>query len=330
MNVLILGGTIFLGRHLVSALQERGHTVTLFNRGVHIADDLQQIEKLHGNRDGDLSALVGRKWDAVIDTCGYVPRIVGMSAQLLAPNVDRYIFISSVSVYQDNEGIMDETSSVIKLSDIKTEEITSETYGGLKYLCEQAAEDAMPGRVLIIRPGLIVGANDWSGRFSYWVNRASTGGKVLVPDASDQECQFIDVRDLAEWITDMVEKKTTGIYNADGDANVTFGNVLKACFSGKRAGEYEFVKVSEEFLLEHEVEPYRELPLWVPKAWGNRIFSSEKAINEGLLYCRLSDTVEDIRSWLLTVKKKEKVLGKSLTAEREQELIEKWKISENS
>ncbi|MBI3259633.1 MAG: NAD-dependent epimerase/dehydratase family protein [Ignavibacteriae bacterium] len=326
MNVLILGGTIFLGRHLVPALQERGHTVTLFNRGIHSPGDFPDVEKLRGNRDGNLSALEGRKWDAVVDTCGYVPRIVSMSARLLAPNIDRYVFISSVSVYEGNDGVMDEESPVSKLTGTTTEEITSETYGGLKYLCEQAAEEAMPGRVLVIRPGLIVGANDWSGRFAYWVNRAMVGGRVLIPDATEQVCQFIDVRDLAEWIADMVEKKATGVYNADGDANITFGNVLKACFSERKAGEYEFVRVNEEFLLENDVVPYREMPLWIPKVWGNRIFSSEKAVKDGLLYCRLSDTIEDIRSWLLTVKPREKALGKSLTGARERELFGKWSV----
>ncbi len=330
MNVLILGGTIFLGRHLVCTLLEHGHTVTLFNRGIHFPDDFPDIEKLRGNRDGDLSALEGRKWDVVIDTCGYVPRIVEMSARLLAENVKQYVFISSVSVYEDNEGVMDESSPVSKLTDTTTEEITTVTYGALKYLCEQSAEAAMPGRVLTIRPGLIVGANDWSGRFAYWVNRAMKGGKVLVPDAQEQVCQFIDVRDLAEWIVLMVENGATGVYNADGDRKITFGDVLKACFAGSNEGKHEFVPVSEEFLLENEVVPYRELPLWVPEAWSNRIFSSEKAIGEGLLYCRLSDTVEDIRLWLLEQETTEKAMGKSMTVERERELVGMWERKEKS
>lgn len=328
MNVLILGGTIFLGRHLVCTLLEHGHTVTLFNRGVHFADDFPDVEKLRGNRDGNLSALEGRKWDVVIDTCGYVPRIVEMSARLLAENVKRYVFISTVSVYEDNEGIMDESSPVCKLDDTTNEEITPSTYGALKYLCEQAAEEAIPGRVLTVRPGLIVGANDWSGRFSYWVNRALKGGKVLIPDARDQACQFIDVRDLAEWIVLMVEKESTGVYNADGNPNITFGDVLKACFAGSKEGKYEFVPVSEEFLLENEVAPYSELPLWVPNAWGNRIFSSERAVAEGLLYCRLSDTVEDIRLWLLEQETTEKAMGKSMSMERERKLVGKWEGKE--
>ncbi len=329
MNVLILGGTIFFGRHLVHILQERGHRITLFNRGVHFANDFPDVEKLRGNRDGDLSALKDRKWDVVIDTCGYIPRIVRESAQLLSPNVNRYVFISSVSVYEDAEGLKDETSPVAKLTDETTETITNETYGGLKYLCEQAAENAMPERVLVVRPGLIVGAHDWSGRFAYWVHRGLGGGDVVVPDADEQVCQFIDVRDLAEWIVSMVEKEETGVYNADGSSKIRLGDVIKTCFANKKDTEYKFVAISDEILLENNVAPYTELPLWIPAAWGNRIFSSEKAIQKGLCYRSIDDTIKNIAAWLQTVEPKEKALGKSLTPEREKIIMHNDKDNAN-
>ncbi|MBS1538068.1 MAG: NAD-dependent epimerase/dehydratase family protein [Bacteroidetes bacterium] len=323
MNVLIIGGTVFLGRHLIRALQERRHEVTLFNRGIHFADDFPEIEKLRGNRDGDLSVLKDRKWDAVIDTCGYVPRIVGMSAQFLAESVNTYVFISSVSVYEDSIGDKDEQCPVIKLNDITTEIITGETYGGLKYLCEQSAEEAMPGRVLTIRPGLIVGPNDWSGRFAYWVHRALLGGEVLVPDSLEQVCQFIDVRDLAEWTVKLIENNATGIYNADGNISTKLGDVITACFNSLDSKDYTLVPISEQLLLENAVIPYQELPLWVPSEWGERTFNCDKAIKDGLRYRSLQTTITDTREWLLTVEPREKALGKSLTSSREVELLGK-------
>ena len=182
MNLLILGGTVFLGRHLVEAALARGHAVTLFNRGQHNPDLFPEVERLRGDRDGDLQALEGRRWDAVVDTCGYVPRVVRASAEMLAPNVDHYTFISSISVYADTSkpGI-DEQAPVGTLDDPTTEEVTGESYGPLKALCEQAAEAAMPGRVLNIRPGLIVGPHDPTDRFTYWVRRVAEGGEVLAP-----------------------------------------------------------------------------------------------------------------------------------------------------
>ncbi|MBA2343552.1 MAG: NAD-dependent epimerase/dehydratase family protein, partial [Rubrobacter sp.] len=167
MDLLILGGTRFVGRHLVTAALDRGHRVTLFNRGQSAPDLFPEVETLRGDRDGNLSALRGREWDAVVDTCGYVPRIVRASAGLLADAVDRYVFISSISVYEDSlPPGADESAPVAALEDESIEEVTGETYGALKALCERAAEDAMPGRVVGVRPGLIVGLHDPTGRFA--------------------------------------------------------------------------------------------------------------------------------------------------------------------
>ncbi|MEZ4639106.1 MAG: hypothetical protein R2856_29775 [Caldilineaceae bacterium] len=168
MNLLILGGTVFLGRHLVEAALARGHEITLFNRGQHNPDLFPGVEKLRGDRDNDLAALAGRRWDAVIDTCGYIPRAVRQSAQLLADAVDHYTFVSSLSVYADfSKPGIDESAPVGRIDDPTVEQVTGETYGPLKALCEEAAEAAMPGRVFNVRPGLIVGPNDPTDRFTY-------------------------------------------------------------------------------------------------------------------------------------------------------------------
>ncbi len=208
MKLLVLGGTVFLGRHLVEAATARGHSVTLFNRGQHNPELYPEVEKLRGDRDSDLSALQGRRWDAVIDTCGYLPRAVRASAELLADAVDHYTFISSISVYADfHTPAMDESAPVGTLADETVEEVTGETYGPLKALCEQAAERALPGRVLNIRPGLIVGPHDPTDRFTYWPVRVARGGEVLAPGRPHVPVQVIDGRDLAEWTVRMVEAR---------------------------------------------------------------------------------------------------------------------------
>jgi len=323
MNILVLGGSIFLGRHLAVAAMNNGHTVTFFNRGIHFPDDFPEIEKIRGDRATDLHLLKRRKWDAVIDTCGYVPRIVGISAQYLSELTDTYVFISSVSVYSDEHGYLDEQSPVMRIEDHTIEEITGETYGALKYLSELAAEYYMPNRVLTIRPGLIVGPNDWSGRFNYWVHRMKLGGNVLVPNAFEQITQCIDVRDLSEWIIRMVEAKEVGTYNADGSSTQTLGAVLDACYQVTQSTG-DLIPVSEHFLLEHGVQPYAEIPLWIPAEFGTRMFDSTKANRKGLTYRGIENTILSSQDWLSTVEPIAKALGKSLRPEREAELLDIW------
>jgi 2'-hydroxyisoflavone reductase len=328
MQLLILGGTIFLGRHLVDAAAARGHAVTLFNRGQHNPELYPDVEKLRGNRDGDLEALRGRRWDAVIDTCGYVPRIVRASAELLAPSVDHYTFISSISVYAGMQTPgMDESAPVGTLEDASVEEVTGATYGPLKALCEQAAETAMPGRVLNIRPGLIVGPHDPSDRFTYWPRRVARGGEVLAPGRPGRAVQIIDVRDLAEWTVRMVEGQQTGVYNATGPDHVlTMGEVLDACqdVSGSDA---RFTWVSEEWLREAGVAPWSELPLWVPEREENAGFSSidcRQAFAAGLTFRPLTDTVRDTLAWVADLPADREPRA-GLKPEREQELLAGWK-----
>jgi 2'-hydroxyisoflavone reductase len=261
MKLLILGGTVFLGRHLVQAALARGHEVTLFNRGQHNPNLFPNVEKLRGDRDNNLSSLKDRTWDAVIDTSGYIPRLVQASAQLLKNNVNHYTFISSISAYQGlSLPNQDETASVGKLSDETIEEITTETYGPLKALCEEVIKTLFPSRALIIRPGLIVGSHDPTDRFTYWVHRVARGGEVLAPGRPERQIQIIDVRDLAEWTVKMAETQNIGIYNAIGpDYHLTMQHLLNLCKSVS-GSDARFCWVDEELLEHHGVEPWTELP----------------------------------------------------------------------
>lgn len=330
MRLLILGGTVFLGRHIVEAALARGHEVTLFNRGEHNADLYPELEKLRGDRDGNLTALEGRTWDAVVDTCGYVPRIVGDSARLLADAVEHYTFISSISVYPDfSLPKLDEQTPVGTMEDETVEEITGETYGPLKALCEQAAEEAMPGRVLHVRAGLIVGPHDGSDRFSYWPHRIAKGGRVLAPGSGASPVQFVDVRDLAAWVVLMAEQRKAGVYNATGPADtLTMGQCLETIRTVVQASAHsqqsaEFQWVSEEFLIENEVGPYVEMPLWVPvAAEGIDRADCSKAIGDGLTFRSLEETVTDTLDWLQTLPA-DRNWRAGLTPERESELLAK-------
>ncbi len=303
MKLLILGGTVFLGRHLVEAALERGHEVTLFNRGQHNPELFPEVEKLRGDRGSDMAALEGRHWDAVIDTSGYVPRVVQQSARMLADAVEHYTFISSISVYAtfDAPGL-DENTPVATLDDPHVEEITGETYGALKALCEQAAEEAMPGRVLVLRPGLIVGPHDPTDRFSYWVARTARGGEVLAPGQPERQIQIIDARDLAQWNLRMVEARQTGVFNATGPDDVlTMGDFLDTCKSVTQS-DASFTWTDEAFLLKQGVAPWQELPLWMPSSEEDMQsilqVSIARATAAGLRFRPLADTVRDTYAWL--------------------------------
>ena len=217
-TILMLGGTGFLGPQTVEAALRRGHKVTLFNRGKTRPGLFPDLEKLQGDREkDDLKALEGRKWDAVVDTSANVPRWVKKAAAVLGPNVGHYIYISSISVYADTSkpGI-DESAPVATIDDPTTEKIDGRTYGALKALTEKAAETAMPGKVAVVRPGLIVGPEDPSDRFTYWPVRVARGGEVLAPGSPDDPIQLIDVRDLGEFLVRLIEGRTTGVFNALG------------------------------------------------------------------------------------------------------------------
>jgi 2'-hydroxyisoflavone reductase len=228
MDLLILGGTLFLGRHLVIAARERGHKVTLFHRGKTNPDLFPEVEKIHGDRKESLAPLAGRRFDAVIDTSAYVPRVAGMAARALAPHVGHYTFISTISVYANPRTPgQDEDAPLAALADEATEEVNGDTYGGLKVLCERVVAETLPGRTLTIRPGLISGPFDPTDRFTYWPERVAGGGEVLAPAPPAGTTQHIDGRDLAAWTIRAVESGRTGVFNATGpDYPLTFGESL--------------------------------------------------------------------------------------------------------
>lgn len=328
MKVLVLGGTVFLGRHLVDAAVARGHEVTLFNRGQHGAALYPELEKLRGNRDGDLSALKGRRWDAVIDPSGYVPRIVRASVDLLAPNTDHYTFISSLSVYGDMPAPgMDESAAVATMADPTNEDI-QQHYGALKALCEHATEAAMPGRVLGVRAGLIVGPHDPTDRFTYWPRRVARGGDVLAPGRPDRFIQFIDARDLAEWTVRMAESRGTGVYNATGRHDTTtMADLLGTC-RRVTASDARFTWVPDKFLNEQGAGAWMELPLWIPEdraeMAGFLRCSSDKAIAAGLTFRPPAETVRDTLAWDRT-RPTNTEHHAGMTAEREAAILAAWR-----
>jgi 2'-hydroxyisoflavone reductase len=268
LKILILGGTKFLGPQIVDAAQARGHVLTLFNRGKTNPGLFPDIEKLHGDRDGDLKSLEGRTWDAVVDTSGFVPRIVSMSATLLAPSVKRYLFISTISVFaQDIKPGTGEEGKLETIADETNEEVMK-NYGALKALSEKAAEKAMPGRAWIVRPGLIVGPGDTSDRFTYWPVRLARGGEVLAPGDGNDPVQYIDVRDLAEWIVAGTEKGLTGTYNATGpDKRLNMKPFLDGVKKGV-GGDAQLRWVPADFLEKQGVAPWSQMPAWIPSSGG--------------------------------------------------------------
>jgi 2'-hydroxyisoflavone reductase len=327
MRIFILGGTVFLGKHLVTAALARGHDVTIFHRGEHPARDLPPgVREILGNRDESFAALADHTWDVVIDTSAFVPRQVRAAVQALADRVGRYILISTISVYAEAfQAGMDESAPVATLADPLTEEVTGETYGALKALCEQALQAAMPAQAMIIRPGLIVGPSDPSDRFTYWPWRVARGGEVLAPDAPNHGTQIIDARDLAEWTVRMAEARQTGIFNATGpDFALTLGEVLATC-QRIAASDAQFTWVSEDFLAAHEVEPYTALPLWVPREMAafDRV-NCAQALAAGLTFRPLADTVRDTLVWAQN-ERGDAPWRAGLSPEREQELLAAWR-----
>ncbi|MBA2615834.1 MAG: NAD-dependent epimerase/dehydratase family protein [Actinobacteria bacterium] len=304
MRILVLGGTIFVGRHIVEAALARGDEVTLFNRGLHGAQLFREVEQLRGDRDGDLSALAGRSWDAVVDTSGYFPRAVRASARELADRVDHYTFISSGSVYADfsRPGI-DESAPTLELAPDAPEELSSpEAYGGFKALSERAVEEALPSRALKVRAGVIVGPHDPTNRFTYWVTRIAEGGEVLAPEPRGQPVQVVDARDLADWVLRMADERRGGVFNAAGQ-----GTTLEAFLTGIQdatGSDADLTWVDERFLADAGVEPFQELPFWlapnVDPAWAYFLaLDASQAVRAGLTFRPLAETVGDTLAWAL-------------------------------
>jgi 2'-hydroxyisoflavone reductase len=336
MKILILGGTLFLGRHLVEAALARGHEVTLFNRGKTNPGLYPEVEELHGDRSSDLSALVGRAWEVVIDTSGYVPRHVRATAELVGETARHYTFVSSMSVYPSFEPGTDEDAPLAQLEDEGVETVTGETYGGLKALCEQAVEAVMPGRALHARAGLIVGPYDPINRFPYWVERVPRGGEVLAPGHPSRPLQLIDARDLSNWLIEQAERGTAGAFNLTGpDEPLSFGEFL-ATIKGVSGGDARFVWADDDFLIAQGIEMLDGLPLWLPEQYlGFFRRGIAKALAAGLTFRPLSETVRDTLAWLPTrptaaADKPGVQIKSGLTPEREAELLALWQQQQAS
>lgn len=322
MKLLVLGGTRFLGRHLVEQALARGHQATLFNRGRTAPTLFPQAERLQGDRDGDLTPLQSRSWDAAVDTCGYLPRVVRRSVQALRDRVGRYLFVSSISVYADSATAhQDERAERARLPAPDCEDIPG-YYGALKAACEDEVQAAFGARAVLLRPGLIVGPLDPTGRFTYWVQRIARGGRVLAPPSPEYPVQFIDGRDLAAFALDLVEQGREGAFNATGPATrLTFGRFLDLC-RGALGAEAQYVWPGTDFLARHAVTPWSELPLYAGEdGRGLNEVRLDKALAAGLRLRPAASTCVDTASWAADTALPD---GVGLEPAREAELLRAW------
>jgi len=330
LDILILGGTGFLGPHMVRETLRRGHHVTLFNRGRSNDTLFPDLETIKGDRDNGLDGLKGRRWDAVIDNSGYVPRHVQDSARLLAGNTGRYVYTSTVAVYADFDIHNTETSPLATIDDETIEVVDGETYGPLKALCEKRViAEIAADRLTIIRPTYVCGPGDHTDRFSYWPIRTRSGGEMIWPGTPDDTIQVIDVRDLAAFTVDCVDKNISGTFNAVNPAGqYTMGDLLDDS-QAITATEVEPIWISEAFAYEHELTGSRALPIWNPKSGkdgGAGTFSGKAARAAGLQNRPERESARDVLAWWDTQPAERRAdIKAGLGPEREAELIAAWK-----
>jgi len=329
-TLLILGGTGFIGPHLTTEAQRRGWKVTHFNRGKTAAEGVPGVETLLGDRKGQLDALRGRKWDAVIDDTGYVPKYVRMSAELLAPNIGYCLFISSISVYAGFAAPNDEDSPTGKLADPGDEKVTATSYGPMKVLCEQYLQEAFKGRLSVVRPGYIVGPLDPTDRFTYWPVRASKGGEMLAPGTRSDPVQFIDVRDLTEFMMKLVESRTNGTFNADSPPRaINIGALVAASAQASPQAGTTVTWVPEDFLTAHwTADELDRLPIWSPTkgdSAGAALTSVSRAMRAGLGCRPLADTTRDTLAWFQSLPaERQAKLHAGLDPQKETETLHAW------
>jgi 2'-hydroxyisoflavone reductase len=336
MKLLILGGTRFLGRHLAEQALQRGHQLTLLHRGRSGPTLFPEATHLLTDRDGDLSALDGGTWDAVIDTSAYVPRQVRAVAARLAGRVGSYQLVSTISVYGDFSAPgLNEDAPLARLTDPDTEVVDGDTYGGLKALCEQAALDACGGRCLIARPGLLVGPHDPTGRFTWWATRLQRGGEVLAPGEPGSPVQFIDARDAAAWLLLQAERQAAGIFNLTGpcppaEAPLTMGEFLQTARWVLNPAAH-LTWADEDFLMQAGVAPWSDLPVWVGRgSAGLHQVDITRAVAAGLRCRPLEQTLADTAAWAATLAATAATDGPArpatgLVPEREAALLAAWR-----
>ncbi len=319
MRLLVLGGTKFLGPAIVEAALADGHEVTIFNRGTVSPYELfPQVDRLTGDRDGDLLALEGRTWNGVVDTSGYVPRVVRQSAELLRDAVERYVFVSSISVYADPSVPVDEGSPVAELTDPASENVEAD-YGALKAACEGVVADVFGARGTSVRAGLIVGPRDRTDRFTYWPRRLAEGGDVLAPGSPDAPVQFVDVRDLGVFLVRLAERGPGGALNATGPAEpLTLGGLLERARDAI-GSDARLVWTDEQRILDAGVQPWSELPLWIPGGEGAGLMRADtsRALAAGLAFRPLEETARDTLAWSREAGEQRP----TLTREREAEIL---------
>jgi 2'-hydroxyisoflavone reductase len=331
LSILVLGGTRFIGVQMTELALKRGHKVTLFNRGRTNTELFPEVERIKGDRDGQIDGLKGRKWDAVIDNSGYYPRAVKIVAELLAPTARQYLFVSSISVYPNFAEPRTEDSALGTLKDDSVEKVDNDTYGPLKALCEKAAETAMPGRVTVLRPGLIVGPHDSTDRFTYWPARAARGGEMLAPGKPTDGIQIIDARDLAAFALDALEKRTMGPFNlVSPPGKFTMGDVVNESIRAAKAlakpnAPPKAVWAPADFLEAQKVSGWSDMPVWIDAKGDEAAFagtSAARAIKAGLKITPMRQTCHDTLAWHLTrpAAEREK-LKAGISPEREKEVL---------
>jgi 2'-hydroxyisoflavone reductase len=338
MKILILGGSRFLGKAMVEEGLKRGHDITIFNRGNN-KEGLSDVEQLIGDREGDVSQLKNRDWDVVMDTCGFAPRHMSKMAAVLGDNIEHYTYISSISVYKDwiphsiSEDYPLQSMTQGQLKEVEEGRVSPyEYYGALKALCEAEAETYWPGRVLHIRAGQLVGPFDYTDRLPYWVQRVAEGGNIVVPGRTDRPIQLIDVKDIAAWVFDMAAKRKAGTFNMTGpDYTLTMEQLLSTCKEVTQSNA-QFVWTDEKFILDQKIQPWTEMPLWIPEyfpldgetgPWkGSFCISIEKAVDAGLSFRPLENTIYDVYQWEKTRQNTERKAG--ISREREEELLKVW------
>ena len=335
LRILILGGTGFTGPYQVRYALSRGHKVTTFNRGkTHPGELPKEVEQLIGDRNGQLDALRDRQWDVAIDNPTTLPAWVRDAAQILKGNVERYVFISTISVYADTGQGVDETAPLAKYDGPDPYKETIEavkasgykTYGPLKALSEKEAEKWFPEKKLIVRPGLIVGPRDETDRFTYWPVRIDRGGEVLAPGTPSDPVQFIDARDLAEWTIRMAENRETGIYNATGPAKALEIGAMLGSIKDALHSSATFTWLPVEFLKQQKVEAWSDMPVWAGDELGLARTKIDRALAKGLTFRPLAETARDTRAWFKSLPQdRQSKLRAGLTPEREAEVLAAWK-----
>ncbi len=336
LNILMLGGTGFLGPHTVRYAVARGHSVTLFNRGRSNTELFPDLEKIKGDRDPrideGLSGLEGREFDAVIDTSANIPRWVRASCGMLGERASQYLYVSSICAFKDWTSVVNgnEDSLLDTLEDPSTEDVKRH-YCTMKAECERAAHATMAGKVTVVRPGLIVGAGDRSDRFTYWPVRVRRGGEVLAPGDGLDPAAWLDAHDLGAFLVTLLENRDLRDFNASGPNHpANIGELLYGC-KAVTGGDASFTWVDDhEFLAEQEVRGWVEMPIWMPRQdpeqGGANTWDNSRAIGAGLNCRPLSETVRDTLSyWDSLPEERRSRLRAGIGAEREREVLEAWR-----